>query len=88
MKSKTSGFKDVVLLGMGGSSLCPEVFAITFGQALGFPRLHVNDSTDPDQIRTLESKLDLAKTLFIVSANQAARWSQTSINNTSQIGFR
>ena len=69
---KNVGFKDVVLLGMGGSSLCPEVFAITFGQALGFPRLHVNDSTDPDQIRTLESKLDLAKTLFIVSSKSGS----------------
>jgi transaldolase / glucose-6-phosphate isomerase len=62
------GFSDVLLLGMGGSSLCPEVLRMTFGKIAGFPELHVLDSTDPAQIKSFESKLDLTKTLFIVSS--------------------
>jgi transaldolase / glucose-6-phosphate isomerase len=65
---KSAGFSDILLLGMGGSSLCPEVLALTFGQTPGFPRLHILDSTDPAQIRSIEKKIDLAKTLFIVSS--------------------
>ena len=65
---KSAGFSDILLLGMGGSSLCPEVLALTFGQVPGFPRLHILDSTDPAQIRSVEKKVDLAKTLFIVSS--------------------
>ncbi|HZP17675.1 MAG TPA: bifunctional transaldolase/phosoglucose isomerase [Terriglobales bacterium] len=61
-------FSDVLLLGMGGSSLCPEVLTKTFGQIAGFPRLHVLDSTDPAQVKAFEKKVDLAKTLFIVSS--------------------
>src|SRR5580692_8479879 len=69
---KSAGFSDILLLGMGGSSLCPEVLALTFGQTPGFPRLHILDSTDPAQIRTVEKKLDLAKTLFIVSSKSGS----------------
>ena len=69
---KAAGFSDILLLGMGGSSLCPEVFALTFPQAPGFPRLHILDSTDPAQIRSVESKIDLAKTLFIVSSKSGS----------------
>lgn len=65
---KKENFSDVLLLGMGGSSLCPEVLTITFGKQSGFPSLHVLDSTDPAQIHTLESKCNLANTLFIVSS--------------------
>jgi transaldolase / glucose-6-phosphate isomerase len=57
----------IVLLGMGGSSLGPEVLAETFGRQSGSPVL-VLDSTDPAQIRTIESKIDPARTLFIVSS--------------------
>jgi transaldolase / glucose-6-phosphate isomerase len=53
---------------MGGSSLCPEVLTKTFGQILGLPRLHVLDSTDPAQVKATEAKINLAKTLFIVSS--------------------
>jgi transaldolase / glucose-6-phosphate isomerase len=67
-----AGFKDVLLLGMGGSSLGPEVFAVTFGAKPGFPQLHVLDSTDPAQIRHFEAKLDLARTLFIVSSKSGS----------------
>jgi transaldolase/glucose-6-phosphate isomerase len=59
---------DVVLLGMGGSSLCPEVFARTFYSAPGYPRLHVLDSTVPTTIRAVEKRIDVARTLFLVSS--------------------
>ncbi|RIK99856.1 MAG: transaldolase [Proteobacteria bacterium] len=62
------GFSDAVVLGMGGSSLGPEVLAATFPHADGFPKLRVLDSVDPAQIRALEQAIDLAKTLFIVSS--------------------
>jgi transaldolase/glucose-6-phosphate isomerase len=62
------GFTDIVLLGMGGSSLGPEVLAETFGQQPARPRFHMLDSTDPAQIRTIEQAVDLGKTLFIVSS--------------------
>ncbi len=65
---KAAGFKYALLLGMGGSSLCPEVLKKTFGEIEGHPELFVLDSTDPAQIKALESKIDLAKTVFIVSS--------------------
>jgi transaldolase/glucose-6-phosphate isomerase len=65
---KAAGFTDVLLLGMGGSSLGPEVLAETFGKRGGFPTLHVLDSTDPQQIAAFEKKVTLATTLYIVSS--------------------
>jgi transaldolase/glucose-6-phosphate isomerase len=65
---KDSGFEHVLLLGMGGSSLGPEVFGETFGRRAGWPKLHVLDSTDPQQIKTFENAVDLPKTLVIVSS--------------------
>jgi len=65
---KAAGFSHAVLLGMGGSSLCPEVMATTFGSAEGHPTLRVLDSTDPDQVRAVEQSIDLPNTLFIVSS--------------------
>ena len=62
------GFTHLVLLGMGGSSLCVEVFGKTFGKIDGYPEVHILDSTDPAQIRTLESRIDIAKTIFIVAS--------------------
>jgi transaldolase/glucose-6-phosphate isomerase len=53
---------------MGGSSLCPEVFKNTYGKIDGFPELLVLDSTDPTQVKEFESKVDIAKTIFIVSS--------------------
>jgi glucose-6-phosphate isomerase len=61
-------FSDVLLMGMGGSSLCPEVMDLTFGRIAGFPKMHVLDSTDPAQITALAKKVDLARTIFIVSS--------------------
>ncbi len=67
-EAKSSGCTSILLLGMGGSSLCPEVLRMTYGKVAGFPELHVLDSTDPAQIKTFENKIDLAKTLFVVSS--------------------
>jgi transaldolase/glucose-6-phosphate isomerase len=61
-------YADVVLLGMGGSSLCPDVLRRTFGQVDGHPRLHVLDTTDPGTILDLRRGLDLERTLFIVAS--------------------
>lgn len=65
---KEAGFRRAVLLGMGGSSLAPEVFQRTFGPAPGHPDLIVLDTTDPAAILAVERELDLARTLFIVSS--------------------
>jgi transaldolase/glucose-6-phosphate isomerase len=65
---KQRGFTDVVLLGMGGSSLGPEVLGETFGRQSGWPRFHMLDSTDPAQIDAIERAVDLPNTLFIVSS--------------------
>ncbi len=69
---KGAGFRHALLLGMGGSSLCPEVLRMTFGVLPGYPELHVLDSTDPAQIRAFEDRIDLAKTLFIVSSKSGS----------------
>jgi len=69
---KAAGFADALLLGMGGSSLGPEVLARTFGHTPGFPRLHILDSTDPAQVRGAEAKVTLEKTLFIVSSKSGS----------------
>ncbi len=69
---KKAKFKHVLLLGMGGSSLCPEVLRMTFGKVAGFPELHVLDSTDPTQIKAIEKKLDLKTTLCIVSSKSGS----------------
>ncbi|MDA9522059.1 transaldolase [Bradyrhizobium sp. CCBAU 11434] len=66
------GFTDVVLLGMGGSSLGPEVLGKTLGRQAGWPCFHMLDSTDPAQIRTIEQAIDLGKTLFIVSSKSGS----------------
>lgn len=68
----SAGFKDVLLLGMGGSSLCPEVLRMTFGKTAGYPDLHVLDSTDPAQLKEFENKIDIARSLFIVSSKSGS----------------
>jgi transaldolase / glucose-6-phosphate isomerase len=68
----SAGFKHVLLLGMGGSSLCPEVLRVTFGQIAGYPNLHVLDSTDPAQVKACENKIDIARSLFIVSSKSGS----------------
>ncbi|HUC55734.1 MAG TPA: bifunctional transaldolase/phosoglucose isomerase [Candidatus Cybelea sp.] len=69
---KKARFKHALLLGMGGSSLCPEVLRMTFGKIKGFPELHVLDSTDPAQIKAIEAKVDLKSTLCIVSSKSGS----------------
>ena len=66
------GFDHALLLGMGGSSLCPEVLSLTFGRQKGFPELHVLDSTDPSQIRAIEKKIEIDKTIFIVASKSGS----------------
>jgi len=69
---KKARFKHALLLGMGGSSLCPEVLRRTFGKIKGFPELHVLDSTDPAQIKAIEAKVDLKSTICIVSSKSGS----------------
>ena len=65
---RAANFTDILLMGMGGSSLGPDVLAASLGSAPGFPKLHVLDSTDPDQVAAFERRVDPARTLFIVSS--------------------
>ena len=65
---RAEGYTDVVLLGMGGSSLGPEVIRRSFGDQAGGLRLQVLDSTHPDAVLAVERSVDLAKTVFIVSS--------------------
>ena len=65
-------FDDAVVLGMGGSSLCPDVLARSFGRRRGYPRLHVLDSTVPAQILELEAAIHLEKTLFVVASKSGS----------------
>lgn len=65
-------FEAAVLLGMGGSSVCPEVFAMTFGRQKNFPQLRILDSTNPEQIKALREAIDPAKTIFIVSSQSGS----------------
>jgi transaldolase / glucose-6-phosphate isomerase len=69
---QSRGFEHVLLLGMGGSSLCPEVLHMTFGRTPLFPTLHVLDSTDPAQVKAFEHQIDVPKTLFIVSSKSGS----------------
>jgi transaldolase/glucose-6-phosphate isomerase len=69
---KAAGYADVLLLGMGGSSLGPEVLAMTFGRQEGWPRFHMLDSTDPAQVQTVADAIDLARTLVIVSSKSGS----------------
>jgi glucose-6-phosphate isomerase len=70
--AETGGFKTVLLLGMGGSSLCPEVLAVTFGRQEGFPALHIVDSTDPAQVKAARDKVNLAETLVVVASKSGS----------------
>lgn len=69
---REEGFESAVVLGMGGSSLCPEVFARSFGRIGSYPQLHVLDSTVPGAVRALEKKIKVEKTLFIVASKSGS----------------
>jgi transaldolase / glucose-6-phosphate isomerase len=64
----TEGIRDAVVLGMGGSSLAPEVYSRTFGPAFGHPAVTVLDSTHPEAVRALARRIDPEKSLFVVSS--------------------
>ena len=68
----TAAFRNTLLLGMGGSSLAPEVLKLTFGRQVGYPELHVLDSTDPAQVKAFAEKIDPRTTLFIVSSKSGS----------------
>jgi len=70
--SVKSDFDDVVVLGMGGSSLCSEVTRHLFGARAGYPRLNVLDSTVPQAVHALETGLDLKRTLFVVASKSGS----------------
>ena len=76
------GVADVVLLGMGGSSLAPEVFGAVFGSGPGRPRLTVLDSTHPHAVTSLRARIDLSRTLFLVSSK-----SGTTVETLSFLRF-
>jgi transaldolase / glucose-6-phosphate isomerase len=71
-QAKSGGYRDAVVLGMGGSSLCPEVLSLTFGRQDGFPTLHVLDSTDPAEVKAIETLADPMSTLYIVSSKSGS----------------
>ena len=77
---RRAGFSHALLVGMGGSSLCPEVLKTTFGKFPGSPELFVLDSIDPAQVKTFESKIDLASTLFIVSSKSGTTLEPNSLH--------
>ena len=67
-KECSAEYSDVVVLGMGGSSLAPDILRETFDKVEDYPQLHVLDSTDPVQIRVLDEQLDIGRTLFVVAS--------------------
>jgi transaldolase/glucose-6-phosphate isomerase len=69
---QADGFTDVVLLGMGGSSLGPQVMAEVMGSKAGWPRFHMLDSTDPAQVKDVETAIQLDKALFVVSSKSGS----------------
>ena len=69
---EAADFETVLLLGMGGSSLCPEVLSLTFGQRPGFPALRIVDSTDPEQVWTARNEVNLANTLVVVASKSGS----------------
>ncbi|MCC6381358.1 MAG: bifunctional transaldolase/phosoglucose isomerase [Dehalococcoidia bacterium] len=76
------GYRTAVLLGMGGSSLAPEVLHASFGTAQGYLDLEVLDTTDPQQIRDVEDRIDLRRTLFVVASKSGG-----TIETLSQLAY-
>jgi glucose-6-phosphate isomerase len=69
---RARGFRHVMVCGMGGSSLCPEVLARTFGRQEGFPELLVLDSTDPDVLAAFEQRIDVERCLFVIASKSGS----------------
>ncbi|MCU0496019.1 MAG: bifunctional transaldolase/phosoglucose isomerase [Anaerolineae bacterium] len=72
LQGQMSAFSHLVLLGMGGSSLAPEVLSETFGHTPGYPRFLMLDSTVPERIKQIEDAIDLPNTLFIVASKSGS----------------
>ena len=70
--AQAEDFRHLLLLGMGGSSLCPDVLGRTFGRLPGWPELSVLDSTDPAQVHRIEQQVDLARTLCVVASKSGS----------------
>lgn len=68
VKSAKKFFSNVLVLGMGGSSLAPEVFSKTFGSKKGFPKLEIVDSTHPENLKAILKRIKISKTLFLVAS--------------------
>ena len=77
---RAEGYRSAVLLGMGGSSLAPEVMAQAFGTAPGYLELTVLDTTDPAAVAALEERLDLEATLFIVASKSGGTTETASLH--------
>ena len=69
---RSRGFQHVMVCGMGGSSLCPEVLARTFWRQEGYPELLVLDSTDPDVVAAFKSRIDIERCLFVISSKSGS----------------
>ena len=69
---RSRGFQHVMVCGMGGSSLCPEVLARTFGRQPGYPELLVLDSTDPDTIAGFRDRVDVERCLFVIASKSGS----------------
>jgi glucose-6-phosphate isomerase len=69
---RSQDFQHVMVCGMGGSSLCPEVLATTFGRQPGYPELLVLDSTDPDVLAAFKQRLDIERCLFIIASKSGS----------------
>jgi glucose-6-phosphate isomerase len=69
---EAADYETILLLGMGGSSLCPEVLSVTFGQQKNFPALRIVDSTDPEQVWTAREDVNLAETLVVVASKSGS----------------
>ena len=69
---RSRGFQHVMVCGMGGSSLCPEVLARTFGRQAGFPELLVLDSTDPDTVARFRDQIDIERCLFVIASKSGS----------------
>jgi transaldolase/glucose-6-phosphate isomerase len=70
--ARGDGVKDILLMGMGGSSLGPEVIARVLGPVAGYPRLHVLDSTDPAEVRARAAAIEPQRALFVVSSKSGS----------------
>jgi transaldolase/glucose-6-phosphate isomerase len=95
---EAAGCADVVVLGMGGSSLCPDVFRATFGHLEGHPQLHVLDTTDPATILDVRRAIDLERSLFVASSKSGTTtetlshlayfWAEVEAKGTDQPGHQ